>query len=96
MVSQEISQSIISFSYLRKFNGVMAALHFLLAAFMLVAGLTVTNIKAFKLPVIYYFQSYDESIDRLVLDSKAIYWCYGFGISFPFRYSSFSGNTSRY
>jgi len=72
MIKQEIGESGISFSYLRKFNGVMAVLHFIQAAFMLAAGIMVTNIKAFKLPLIYYFQSYDKSAGRLVLDSQVI------------------------
>ncbi len=37
----------ITFPYLRKFNGVMAGLHFVQAMLMLVMGLIITNIKEF-------------------------------------------------
>jgi hypothetical protein len=62
----------ITFPYLRRFNTSMAVLHFVQAVFMLVMGLTLTNIKEFKLPVDYYFLSYDTEKMRLFLDSDTI------------------------
>jgi len=70
---QEINtNSRITFPYLRRFNGVMAGLHFVQAILMLVLGLTITNIKNFKLPVNYYFQSFDTQAGRLFVDSDVI------------------------
>lgn len=66
------TNSKISFGYLRKFNGVMAALHFIQAVIMLVAGLTVTNIKDFKLPFTVSFLTYDTSTQRLVTDTNTL------------------------
>lgn len=68
----EKSTSRITFPYLRRFNGVMAGLHFIQAAFMLVMGLTLNNIKDFRLPVEYYFQSFDAEKMKLFLDSEVI------------------------
>jgi len=62
----------ITFPYLRKFNGVMAGLHFVQGAFMLVMGLVITNIKEFTLPVTYYFQSFDPEKMKLFVDSEII------------------------
>jgi hypothetical protein len=62
----------ITFSYLRRFNGVMAGLHFFQAIFMLVMGLVITNIRDFKLPVDYYFLSFDTEKMRLFVDSEVI------------------------
>jgi len=62
----------ITFPYLRRFNGVMAGLHFVQAVLMLVMGLVITNIREFKLPVDYYFQSFDTQTMRLFVDSDTI------------------------
>lgn len=62
----------ITFPYLRRFNGAMAVLHFVQAVFMLVMGLIITQIKDFKLPVEYYFQSFDTEKMRLFVDSEII------------------------
>ena len=62
----------ITFFYLRKFNGVMAGLLFIQAMLMLVLGLVITNIKDFKLPVSYYFQSFDTQKMSLFVDSEVI------------------------
>jgi hypothetical protein len=45
---EEIQESKISFRYLRKFNGVMFALHLIQAIIMLVAGLTLQGLKIFN------------------------------------------------
>ncbi|MBE3128163.1 MAG: hypothetical protein IMZ60_00595, partial [Actinobacteria bacterium] len=50
MAEEKTVKSRISFPYLRKFNGTMAALHFIQAMLMLVMGLTLDKIKDFKLP----------------------------------------------
>ena len=62
----------ISFHYLRKFNGVMAGLHFIQAMLMLILGLIITNIKNFKLPVDYYFLSFNVEKMKLFLDTTTI------------------------
>ena len=62
----------ITFPYLRKFNGAMAVLHFVQAVFMLVMGLIITNIKDFKLPVDYYFLSFNIEQMKLFLDTQTI------------------------
>ena len=62
----------ITFPYLRRFNGAMAGLHFVQAAFMLAMGLTLTQIKDFRLPVDYYFQAFDTEKMRLFVDSEVI------------------------
>ena len=49
-----MAESKITFPYLRKFNGVMAGLHFVQGALMLVMGLVITNIREFSLPVTYF------------------------------------------
>ncbi len=67
-----MAKSNITFPYLRRFNGVMAGLHFVQAVFMLVMGLTITQIKDFKLPVDYYFQSFDTEKMRLFVDADVI------------------------
>lgn len=70
MAEKNISR--ITFPYLRRFNGVMAVLHFIQGMLMLVMGLTLNNIKDFKLPVDYYFQSFDTEKMRLFVDSDVI------------------------
>src|SRR5680860_488229 len=67
-----MAQRKITFSYLRRFNGVMAGLHFVQGMLMLVTGLVITNIKEFTLPVSYYFQSFDTEKMRLFVDSEII------------------------
>ncbi|MDD3776851.1 MAG: heliorhodopsin HeR [Actinomycetota bacterium] len=62
----------ITFRYLRGFNGAMAALHFIQAVLMLVMGLTITNIKDFKLPFTVSFLTYDTNMGRLVSDTNNI------------------------
>jgi len=62
----------ITFSYLRKFNGVMAGLHFVQAMLMLVMGLVITNIKEFTLPLNFNFMSFDFEKMELVLNSETI------------------------
>jgi len=68
----KIDSSKITFSYLRKFNGAMAGLHFIQAMIMLVSGLVIANIKVFKIPLNFYFQSFDPEKLKLVLDSVTI------------------------
>jgi hypothetical protein len=71
-MQQSLMESKISFPYLRRFNGAMAVLHFVQAVLMLVMGLAITNIRDFKLPVDYYFQSFDTQQMRLFVDSDVI------------------------
>ncbi len=66
------SSSGISFPYLRKFNGVMAGLHFVQAVLMLVLGLTIESIKNFKLPFTVSFLTYDEGLGRLVTETNNV------------------------
>lgn len=67
-----LKDSSISFSYLRKFNAVMSFLHFVQAFLMLFLGLTLSNIKDFKLPLKVYFLSFDATAQRLVPDVENI------------------------
>ena len=67
-----MTENKITFPYLRRFNGAMAVLHFVQAILMLVLGLVITNIKDFKLPVSYYFQSFDTQKMTLFVDSEVI------------------------
>ena len=62
----------ITFPYLRRFNGVMAGLHFVQAAIMLGAGLTLERIKAFRLPWNVSFLEYDEVAQRLFSQTENI------------------------
>ncbi len=62
----------ISFPYLRRFNGAMAGLHFIQAVIMLVTGLTVANIKDFRLPFTVSFLTYDQTIGTLVTETRNI------------------------
>jgi len=50
----------------------MAAIHFVQAVLMLVMGLTITNIKDFRLPFTVSFLTYDTSAQRLVTDTNNI------------------------
>jgi len=72
MADQPTSKSKITFRYLRKFNSVMAILHFAQALFILVMGLVITNIKDFRLPLKYYFLAFDEAAGRLVVETEII------------------------
>jgi hypothetical protein len=72
MAKEKIVKSCISFPYLRKFNGTMAALHFIQAMLMLVMGLTLDKIKDFKLPFTVSFLTYDTKIQSLVTEIKNI------------------------
>ncbi|MGM0366504.1 MAG: hypothetical protein ACQEP5_08215 [Actinomycetota bacterium] len=62
----------ITFPYLRRFNGAMAALHLIQAVLMLVMGLTVANIKDFRLPFTVSFLTYDRTIGSLVTETRNI------------------------
>ena len=62
----------ITFSYLRKFNGAMGVLHFMQGAIMLWLGLTLSNIKDFKLPINTSYLKFDEIMQRLVLQTNEI------------------------
>jgi len=62
----------ISFPYLRRFNGVMAGLHLLQGAAMLVLGVTVDRISSFRLPWNVSFLKYDEVAQRLVSQTNEI------------------------
>ncbi len=62
----------ITFSYLRKFNGVMAGLHLVQAVLMLVTGLTIANIRDFRLPFTVSFLTYDQTIGSLVTETRNI------------------------
>ncbi len=62
----------ITFPYLRKFNSAMAALHFIQAVLMLVLGLVITNIKEFRIPLNFYFLSFNTEKMKLLLDSETI------------------------
>lgn len=72
MAEEKAMQSGISFPYLRKFNGIMSALHFIQALLMLVMGLTLDKIKDFKLPFTVSFLTYDTKIQSLVTETKNI------------------------
>lgn len=63
-IREETSE--ISFKNLRIFNGIMGGLHLVQAIIMLVAGLVITNIKDFKLPITTDYLYYDEVLQRLV------------------------------
>ncbi len=67
-----IIKSKITFPYLRRFNSVMAVLHFVQAVIMLVGGLVIANIKDFRLPVDYYFLSFNVEKMKLFLDTETI------------------------
>jgi hypothetical protein len=71
-MNESITASKITFPYLRKFNGVMAGLHFIQAMLMLILGLIITNIKDFRLPVDYYFLSFNVEKMKLFLDTETI------------------------
>ncbi len=69
---EEIQESKISFRYLRKFNGVMFALHLIQGIIMLVSGLTIAGIKDFQLPVTVSFLKYDATIQSLVTETTNV------------------------
>src|SRR4030065_2301561 len=71
-MQQSSSASKISFTYLRKFNGVMFGLHLIQAALMLWLGLTLTKIANFKLPFTVSFLTYDQNLKALVTSTKNV------------------------
>ena len=62
----------ITYSGLRKFNGLMFILHFAQGAVMLAAGLAVSPIKDFRLPWTVSFLKYNEAIQRLVSQTNEV------------------------
>ncbi len=60
----------ISFSSLRKFNGIMGVLHLLQAFLMLGFALFIDRIADFEIPVRSYFLTFDQTQMRLVTDIK--------------------------
>lgn len=62
----------ISFSYLKKFNLTMGFLHLVQGSAMLWLGLTLDNIKDFRLPITTSFLKYDETASRLVSQTDQI------------------------
>lgn len=72
MIKDISEKSKISFSYLRRFNGIMFVLHLIQAVLMLWLGLTLTKIAAFKLPFTVSFLKYDETLKALVSNTKNI------------------------
>jgi hypothetical protein len=57
---------------LRRFNGVMGSFHFIQGALMLVLGLTVNNIKDFRLPLNVSFLTLNENIGMLVSETREV------------------------
>jgi len=57
---------------LRSFNATMGGLHLLQGALMLILGLTVNNIKDFRLPLTVSFLTLDEVAGRLVSQTNEI------------------------
>lgn len=72
MVQEGTVQSRITFPYLRRFNGTMAALHFVQAMFMLVMGLSLEKVRDFKLPFTVSFLTYDVKLQSLVTEVRNI------------------------
>jgi len=70
MEAVEKTKSKFSFGYFRRFNGWMSGLHFVQAMLMLVLGLILPNIKDFKLPVDFYFLTFDVAKMKLVVDTN--------------------------
>jgi hypothetical protein len=62
----------ITSSYLRRHNSVMAGLHFVQAAAMLIMGLTLDRIAQFRLPWTVSFLQYDETVGRLFSQTQEI------------------------
>ena len=59
-------------SYLRRFNGVIGSLHLIQGGVMLALGLTIDNIKEFRLPWTVSFLAYNETTQRLVSQTREI------------------------
>ncbi len=57
---------------LKRFNGIMGSVHFVQGVLMLVLGLTVNNIKDFRLPVTVSFLTLDETIGMLVSKTNEV------------------------
>ena len=62
----------ITHSYLRRFNAVMGVLHLIQGGLMLVMGLTLESIKAFRLPWTVSFLTYNEELQRLVSQTREV------------------------
>lgn len=69
---QKEKSSRISFSYLKRFNGIMGLLHLLQGGLMLFFALTIDQIRAFKTPVWSYFLEFDTASMRLVTRPEQI------------------------
>lgn len=67
-----LTKSSISFSYLKNFNLTMGFLHLGQALIMLWLGLTLDNIKDFRLPITTSFLKYDEVLGRLVSQTDQV------------------------
>lgn len=63
----------ITFTGLRKFNLVMGFVHLAQGSLMLYLGLTLDNIKDFKLPVTSSFLTYNEAIGKLVTQTEELF-----------------------
>jgi len=66
MARSKKPRSSISFPYLRRFNGIMSGVHLLQAVLMLAAGLSITSISRFRLPLASHYLSFDLVAQRLV------------------------------
>lgn len=62
----------ITYKGLRSFNATMGGLHFIQGALMLILGLTVSNIKDFRLPLTVSFLTLDEGAQMLVSQTNQI------------------------
>lgn len=72
MSNSNTTASRFSFAYFRRFNAAMFVLHLVQAVLMLVMGLTLNNIKDFKLPFTVSFLSYDPVQQGLVSNTQNI------------------------
>ncbi|MEA2070679.1 MAG: heliorhodopsin HeR [Asgard group archaeon] len=66
MEETRVAESNITFKGLRIFNGIMGGLHLIQAILMLSLGLTLENIKDFKLPITVQYLYYDEVTEALL------------------------------
>ena len=67
-----MEQKKISFTYLKNFNLVMGFLHLVQAVAMLYLGLTLDNIKDFKLPLNTSYLKFDDMLQTLVLRTTEV------------------------
>lgn len=65
-------KSNISFGYLRKFNLTMGFLHLIQGILMLWLGLSLDNIKDFRLPINISFLKFDPFLKKLVLETDQL------------------------